>query len=99
MSTETRSHQSAETEHVDELALGGAAAAVSAAVMVLLGVFGTVGIYEGAIEMMEQWHLVFEPTVIGTLSGMIEGAVISFVIAYAFGWLYNAFCPPRLTST
>lgn len=84
---------------LDDLALGGAAAAVSAAVMLLLGVFGTIGIYEGAIEMMEQWHLFFEPTVIGTFAGMIEAAVISFVIVSVFGWQYNALVRHRLNSS
>jgi hypothetical protein len=40
---------------------------------------------------MEQWHLFFEPTVIGTVAGMVEAAVISFVVMYAFAWLYNTF--------
>jgi hypothetical protein len=39
--------------------------------------------------MMEQWHLFFEPTVVGTVAGMVEAAVISFVLAYALAWLYN----------
>jgi ADP-ribosylglycohydrolase len=80
-----------ETTHLNPLALGAAAAVVSAAVMLLLGVFGAIGVYEGAVAMMEQWHLFFEPTVIGTLAGMVEAAVVSFVFVYAFAWLYNAF--------
>jgi len=56
-----------------------------------LGVFGTIGVYEGAVEAMEQWHLFFEPTIVGTVAGMVEAAVISFVLMYAFAWLYNAF--------
>jgi len=40
---------------------------------------------------MEQWHLFFEPTVGGTVAGMIEAAVISFVLMYTFAWLYNTF--------
>ncbi|WP_232700656.1 hypothetical protein [Halobacterium wangiae] len=77
--------------HLDALALAGAAAVVSAVGMLLLGVFGAIGIYEGAVAMMEQWHLFFEPTVIGTVAGMIEAAVISFVLVYPFAWLYNVF--------
>lgn len=38
-----------------------------------------------------QWHLFFEPTIVGTVAGMVEAAVISFVLMYAFAWLYNAF--------
>lgn len=75
--------------HLDTLALAGAAAVLSAVVMLLLGVFGAVGVYEGAVEAMEQWHLFFDPTVVGTVAGMVEAAVISFVVMYAFAWLYN----------
>lgn len=80
-----------EAMHLDALALAEAAAVVSAVVMLLLGAFGAIGVYEGAVEMMEQWHLFFEPTVVGTVAGMVEAAVISFVLAYGFAWLYNAF--------
>jgi len=75
----------------NSLALAGTAAVVSAVAMLLLGVFGTIGVYEGAVEAMEQWHLFFEPTIVGTVAGMVEAAVISFVLMYAFAWLYNAF--------
>lgn len=77
--------------HLDSLALAGAAAVVSAVAMLLLGVFGAIGVYEGAVDAMEQWHLFFEPTVVGTVAGMVEAAVISFVLVYAFAWLYNVF--------
>jgi len=76
---------------LDALALAGAAAVVSAIVMLLLGVFGAVGVYESAVAMMEQWHLFFEPTIVGTVAGMVEAAVISFVLVYTFAWLYNVF--------
>ncbi|ELZ68895.1 hypothetical protein C457_10806 [Haloferax prahovense DSM 18310] len=75
----------------DSLALAAAAAVVSTIAMLLLGVFGAIGVYEGAVEAMEQWHLFFEPTIVGTVAGMVEAAVISFVLMYAFAWLYNAF--------
>ncbi|WP_254538777.1 hypothetical protein [Halomarina litorea] len=75
---------------LNAIALGASGAIVAAVVMLLLGVFGAVGVYEGAVAMMEQWHLFFEPTVVGTVAGMIEAAVISFVLVYAFAWLYNA---------
>ena len=74
---------------LNAIALGASGAVVAAAVMLLLGVFGAVGVYEGAVAMMEQWHLFFEPTVVGTVAGMVEAAVISFVLAYALAWLYN----------
>ncbi|MFC7130508.1 hypothetical protein [Haloferax chudinovii] len=97
MSTTTTTQDAYGTEatvgamHLDALALAGAAAVVSAVVMLLLGVFGAIGVYEGAVAMMEQWHLFFEPTVVGTVAGMVEAAVISFVLVYAVAWLYNLF--------
>lgn len=95
MSTATSNQQtndqgwSSDARHLDSIALAGAGAVVSAAVMLLLGVFGAIGVYEGAVEMMAQWHLFFEPTVVGTVAGMIEAAVVSFVLVYPFGRLYN----------
>jgi hypothetical protein len=76
-------------KHLDALALAGATAIVSAIAMLLLGVFGAVGVYEGAVEAMEQWHLFFEPTIVGTLAGIVEAVVIGFVLAYAIASLYN----------
>ena len=83
--------QTTETLHLDAMAFAGTAALVSAAVMLVLGVFGAIGVYEGAVEMMEQWHLFFEPTAVGTLAGMVEAAVVAFVVSYPFAWIYNAF--------
>ena len=74
---------------LDPLALAGAAAGISAAAMLVVGVFGAIGVYEGAVEMMEAWHLFFAPTVVGTVAGMIEAAVVSFVLVYPFAWAYN----------
>ena len=97
MSTTTRTQDAHDTESkprtmsLDALALAGAAAVVSAVVMLLFGVFGAIGVYERGIEAMEQWHLFFEPTGVGTVAGIVEAAVASFVLVYAFAWLYNSF--------
>lgn len=71
------------------LALGGAAAIVAAIVMLLLGILGNLGIYTGAVEMMEQWHMFFSLSIGGIIAGMFEAAVITFVFIYLFGFLYN----------
>ncbi|HUG42263.1 MAG TPA: hypothetical protein VMM12_17495 [Longimicrobiales bacterium] len=92
MSKPAASHVATETHRsagIDQTALAAAAAILAAAVMLLLGIFGRVGIYVGAVEMMEQWHLFFQPTFGGTLAGMVEAAVVSFALAWLFGWLYN----------
>ena len=70
-------------------ALGVSGAVVSAAVMLLLGILGNMGIYEGAVEMMMKWHMVFSLSPLGIIGGMVEAAVISFVLLYALGAVYN----------
>jgi hypothetical protein len=57
----------------------------------LLGIFGNLGIYMGAVEMMRQWHMFFSLTLTGIIAGMIEAAIIYFIFAYLFGIFYNKF--------
>ncbi|MBS3097420.1 hypothetical protein J4209_01345 [Candidatus Woesearchaeota archaeon] len=76
---------------LNELALGYAAAIISAACMLLLGILGNIGIYMGAVSMMQQWHMLFSLSIGGVIAGMIEAAVIGFVFGYALAWLYNKF--------
>jgi len=74
---------------LNALAFGAAAAIVAALGMLLLGVLGNLGVYTGAVSMMEQWHMFFSLTASGILTGMIEAAAISFVFLYIFAILYN----------
>ncbi len=76
---------------LNPLALGYAAAIVSAVSMLLLGILGKLGIYAGAAEMMSQWHMFFSLSLCGIIAGMVEAAVMGFVGATVFGWLYNRF--------
>jgi ABC-type antimicrobial peptide transport system permease subunit len=69
--------------------LGYTAAIVSAVCMLVLGILANVGIYEEAAAAMAEWHLFFSVSLLGIIGGMIEAAIISFVIAYLFGWVYN----------
>jgi hypothetical protein len=71
------------------LALAGAAAIVAAIVMLLLGILGNIGVYTGAVEMMQQWHIFFSLSIGGIIAGMFEAAVITFVFVYLFGLIYN----------
>ncbi|NOZ81354.1 MAG: hypothetical protein GXP63_06815 [DPANN group archaeon] len=57
--------------------------------MLILGVFGSLGLYVGAVQMMQQWHVLFSLGIIGTLLGMVEAAVFGFILSYGFAWLYN----------
>jgi len=70
-------------------ALGITASLVAAVSMLILGIFGHLGIYLGAVDMMRQWHMFFSLTPMGILSGMLEAGVISFVFFVLFGWIYN----------
>lgn len=83
---------------LDALALAGAAAVVASLCMLLLGLLGAMGLYQGGVEMMQQWHLYFAPTIGGTVAGMIEAAVITFVGIYVVSWLYNAIITRRGTA-
>jgi len=68
---------------------GAAAAIVGASIMLVLGILGNLGMYLGAVEMMEKWHMFFSLSLIGILLGMIEAAIVSFIILYPFAILYN----------
>jgi len=76
---------------LDSKALGFSGAIISAGLMLLLGILGNLGIYEGAVNMMQEWHLFFNLSLLGIIGGMIEAAVISYVILYLFAVVYNKF--------
>jgi hypothetical protein len=70
-------------------ALGNAGAIISAVGMLLLGILGSLGLYTGDVAMMEEWHMFFSLSTGGIIGGMIEAAVVSFIILYAFAIVYN----------
>jgi len=78
-------------QRLNALALGYAAAIVSAIGMLLLGIFGNLGTYTFAVEQMMKWHMFFSLSIGGIIAGMIEAAVWGFIIAFIFGWIYNKF--------
>ncbi|MDP2730625.1 MAG: hypothetical protein Q8O55_09075 [Dehalococcoidales bacterium] len=71
------------------LALAGAAAIIAALIMLLLGILGNIGVYIGAVDMMQQWHMFFSLSIVGIIAGMLEAVVITFVFVYLFGFIYN----------
>lgn len=71
------------------LTLAGSAAIVAAIVMLILGILGNIGVYSNAVEMMQQWHVFFSPSIGGIIAGMFEAAIITFAFIYLFGFLYN----------
>lgn len=70
-------------------ALGIAGAIVSALAMLLLGILGNIGIYSDAVQMMQEAHMFFDLSIIGIITGMLEAAIITFVIAYVLVIVYN----------
>lgn len=70
-----------------------AAAVLSALAMLLLGIAGNIGIYSGAVDMMERWHQFFTLTPLGILAGMIEGAFWGGLFAALIALLYNRMLP------
>jgi len=91
-STKNREVNKMARNQANGLAAGYAGAILAAGGMLLLGVLGNLGLYTGAVTIMEQWHLFFSLSVTGIIAGMIEAAVLTFVVLYAFVWLYNKFC-------
>ncbi len=73
------------------LGLGYTVALLSALSMLLLGIAANLGIYVSAAEAMQQWHVFFDFTVLGIITGMIEAAVWGFIGGWLFGWVYNMF--------
>ena len=76
-------------EKLNSLALGYAGAILSAVCMLLLGILGNLGLYTGAVERMQQWHMFFSLSVTGIIAGMVEAAIVSFITLYLFGSVYN----------
>ena len=74
---------------LNALFLGYTGAILSAACMLLLGIFGNLGIYEKGVEQMAEWHLFFSLSFMGIIAGMIEAAISGFIILYVFGFVYN----------
>jgi len=76
---------------LDEKSFGYAGASVSAAIMLLLGILGNLGMYTGGVEAMKQWHVFFSLSIGGIIAGIVEAAIITYIILYAFAWTYNKF--------
>ena len=66
-----------------------AAAVWSALLMLVIWLLANMGLYVSAAEQMSKWHMFFNLTVIGLVSGMIEAGVISFLLVYSFATVYT----------
>lgn len=75
--------------------LGLAGGITAAMIMLLLGIGANTGIYQGAAEAMQNWHMFFNLSASGVFTGMIEAFIITFVFTWIFGVIYNALLGKR----
>ena len=66
-------------------------ALVSALGMLLLGILGNLGVYTGAVEAMQPWHIFFSLSIGGIIAGIVEAMISMFVITYVAVYFYNKF--------
>ncbi|MBU3923983.1 MAG: hypothetical protein KJ592_03640 [Nanoarchaeota archaeon] len=78
-------------QKLDTKALGYSLAILSGLCMLLLGIAGNFGIYMGAVDMMMQWHMFFDLSVLGIITGIIEAGVIGFICGWLVAYFYNRF--------
>lgn len=74
---------------VNPIKLGIAGGIVAAASMLLLSILNAFGLYTGAAEQMTEWHMFYSPDALGTLTGMLEAAIITYVSLYAVAYMYD----------
>jgi len=58
--------------------------------MLVLWLLANMGIYVSAAEQMAEWHMYFNLTTAGLIGGMIEAAIVSYILIYSFVWVYNS---------
>ena len=77
------------TKKLNEKAFATSLALTSALSMFLLGILGNIGIYSSAAKMMEQWHMFFDLSFTGIITGMVEAGAVSFIFGWLIAYLYN----------
>jgi len=78
-------------KELNGFALGSALAILSSLCMLLIGILGNLGLYTGAVKMMQAWHIFFSLSVLGILAGIIEAAIVSFIFGWLLAFIYNKF--------
>lgn len=81
------------TAQLNSNALGLSLGLLSGLCMLVLGLFGLIGVYEGAVQMMVDFHLFFSVDAVGILTGILEGAVWGYVLGGLTAAFYNWFLP------
>jgi len=72
-------------------ALAWSLAIVAALMMLLIWIGAKIGIYMGAFEMMQNWHVFFSLSFGGLIGGILEAGIWSFVFGWLIAWSYNKF--------
>ncbi|KKW44681.1 MAG: hypothetical protein UY95_C0021G0004 [Parcubacteria group bacterium GW2011_GWA2_56_7] len=67
-----------------------ASALTSALFMILLSLGGGVGMYRNAMTQMQSMHMWYAPTFGGTITGLIEAAVVTYIFVWVAVSIYNA---------
>lgn len=57
--------------------------------MLVLSIANALGFYQDAVSMMQQWHMFYTPTIGGTIVGMIEAAIITYLSILIIVWIYD----------
>jgi len=74
---------------LDANKLASASALTSALFMVLLSLGNGMGLYSNASTQMQTWHMWYTPSFGGTITGLIEAAVITYVFVWIAATIYN----------
>lgn len=78
-------------QKLDGVAFGYSLAILSGLWMLILGILGSLGYAAGAIAWMQTYHLFFNITFIGVVTGIIEAGIYGFVIGWLLAYFYNRF--------
>lgn len=71
-------------------AAAGAGALTAALFMLVLSLLNAAGLYTSATAQMMKWHMFYTPDVQGTILGMLEAAIITYIVIWVFLWCYEA---------
>ena len=66
-----------------------ASALTSALFMVLLSLGSGMGLYQSMATQMQSYHMWYAPSFGGTLTGLIEAAVITYIFVWIAVSIYN----------
>ena len=74
---------------LSEKGLGYSVALVSGLSMILLWIFGNLGIYSSAVNQMIRWHMFFSLNLVGIIAGTIEAVFWGFIGGWLIAYFYN----------